>query len=89
MKFQLIVLGLFNFLHTILRTSKTSDNMKKYLATALALPMQDVLNRRLHNQNKPAAIAAKETITYHFFVLEIGQKKTVDAIKLWRRRKCC
>ena len=40
MKFQLIVWGLFNFLHTILRTSKSIGNntMKKMLlATALAL----------------------------------------------------
>ena len=41
-------------------------------------------------QNKPAAVAPKETITHHFFVSGIGQKKTVDAAKiLWRRRKCC
>ena len=30
-------------------------------------------------QNKPAAAAPKETITRHFFVSGIGQKKTVDA----------
>ena len=29
-------------------------------------------------QNKPAAVAPKETITHHFFVSGIGQKKTVD-----------
>ena len=33
-------------------------------------------------QNKPAAVAPKETITYHFFVSGIGQKKTVDAAKI-------
>ena len=32
-------------------------------------------------QNKPAAVA-KETITHHFFVSGIGQKKTVDAAKI-------
>ncbi len=32
-------------------------------------------------QNKPAAVAPKETITHHFFVSGIGQKKTVDAAK--------
>ena len=32
--------------------------------------------------NKPAAVAPKETITYHFFVSGIGQKKTVDAAKI-------
>ena len=37
-------------------------------------------------QNKPAAVAPKETITHHFFVSGIGQKKTVDAAKIcWRR----
>ena len=32
-------------------------------------------------QNKPAAVAPKETITHHFFVSGIGQKKLVDAAK--------
>ena len=40
-------------------------------------------------QNKPAAVAPKETITHHFFVSGIGQKKTVDGKNLWQRRKCC
>ena len=31
--------------------------------------------------NKPAAVAPKETITHHFFVLT-GQKKIVDAAKI-------
>ena len=39
-------------------------------------------------QNKPAAVAPKETITHHFFVSGIGQKKTVDAAKIVYR-KCC
>ena len=39
--------------------------------------LQDVLNRRFTVQNKPAAVAPKETITHHFFVSGIGQKKTV------------
>ena len=33
-------------------------------------------------QNKPTAVAPKETITHHFFVSGIGQKKTVDAAKI-------
>ena len=33
-------------------------------------------------QNKPAAVAPKETITHHFNVSGIGQKKTVDAAKI-------
>ena len=41
---------------------------KMLLATALALLLQNVLNRRLLFQNKPAAVAPKETITHHFFV---------------------
>ena len=32
--------------------------------------------------SKPAAVAPKETITHHFFVSGIGQKKTVDAAKI-------
>ena len=44
--------------------------------------LQDVLNRRLLFKNKPAAVAPKETITHHFFVSGIGQKKTVDAAKI-------
>ena len=51
------------------------------LATALAYLLQDVLNRRLLFKNKPAAVAP-ETITHHFFVSGIGQKKTVDAAKI-------
>ena len=38
-------------------------------------------------QNKLAAVAPRETITHLFFVSGIGQKKTVDAAKIWRRRK--
>ena len=33
-------------------------------------------------QNKPAAVAPKETITHHFFVSGIGQKKTVSTAKI-------
>ena len=42
---------------------------------------RDVLNS-VYVQNKPAAVAPKETITHHFFVSGIGQKKTVDAAKI-------
>ena len=45
-----------------------------YSATALALLLQDVLNRRLlFKTNRQQA--PKETITHHFFVSGIGQKK--------------
>ena len=37
--------------------------------------------------NKPAAVAPKETITHHFFVSGIGQKKTVDAAKFVAAQK--
>ena len=43
--------------------------------------LQDALNRRLLFKTKPAR-APKETITHHFFVSGIGQKKTVDAAKI-------
>ena len=37
-------------------------------------------------QNKPAAVAPKETITHHFFVSGIGQKKNCRCSQnLWRR----
>ena len=60
--------------------------MKKcYQATALALLITGCLNRRLlfktNRQQKTS-----ETITHHFFVSGIGQKKTVDGQNLWRRR---
>ena len=52
--------------------------------TALALLLQDVLNRRFlyFVQNKLAAVAPKETITHHFFCFWNWQKKTVDAAKI-------
>ena len=62
---------------------------KMLLATALARLLQDVLNRRFTAQNKPAAVAPKETITHHFFVSGIGRRKLSMQPKLWRRRKCC
>ena len=52
---------------------------KMLLATALALPLQDVLNRR---SKQTSGSSTKETITHHFFVSGIGQKKTVDAAKI-------
>ena len=51
------------------------------LATALAYLLQDA-QQTFTVQNKPAAVAPKETITHHFFVSGIGQKKTVDAAKI-------
>ena len=54
------------------------------LATALALLITGCAQQTFTVQNKPAAVAPKETITHHFFVSGIGQKKTVDEPK-----KCC
>ena len=57
--------------------------MKKcYLATALALLITGCAQQTFAIQNKPAAVAPKETITHHFFVSGIGQKKAVDAAKI-------
>ena len=56
--------------------------MKKMLLATLAPLLQDVLTVTFTVQNKPAAVAPKETITHHFFVSGIGQKKTVDAAKI-------
>ena len=52
---------------------------KMLLATALALLITGCAHQTFTVQNKPAAVAPKETITHHFFVSGIGQKKTVDA----------
>ena len=43
---------------------------------------RDVLNRRLLFKTNRQQEAPKETITHHFFVSGIGQKKTVDAAKI-------
>ena len=52
------------------------------LATALALLITGCAQQTFTVQNKPAAVAPKETITHHFFVSGIGQKKTVRAAKI-------
>ena len=54
---------------------------KMLLATALALLITGC-STDVAVQNKPAAVAPRETITHHFFVSGIGQKKTVDAAKI-------
>ena len=50
-------------------------------ATALAPLITGCAQQTFTVQNKPA-VAPKETITHHFFVSGIGQKKTVDAAKI-------
>ena len=47
------------------------------LLAALALLITGCAQQTFTVQNKPAAVAPKETITHHFFVSGIGQKKTV------------
>ena len=54
---------------------------KMLLATALALLITECAQQTFTVQNKPA-VAPKETITHHFFVSGIRQKKTVDAAKI-------
>ena len=57
--------------------------MKKcYSLLRLALLITGCAQQTFTVQNKPAAVAPKETITHHFFVSGIGQKKTVDAAKI-------
>ena len=55
--------------------------MKKMLL-ALALLITGCAQQTFTVQNKPALTSAKETITHHFFVSGIGQKKTVDTAKI-------
>ena len=55
---------------------------KMLLLTALAYFITGCAQQTFTVQNKPAAVAPKETITHHFFVSGIGQKKTVDAAKI-------
>ena len=60
---------------------------KMLLATALALLITGCAQQTFTVQNKPAAVAPKETITHHFFVSGIGQKKTVSAAKFVAAQK--
>ena len=55
---------------------------KMLLATALALLITGCAQQTFTVQNKPAAVAPKETITHHFFVSGIEAEKTVDAAKI-------
>ena len=52
------------------------------LSCCMALLITGCAQQTFTVQNKPAAVAPKETITHHFFVSGIGQKKTVDAAKI-------
>ena len=48
---------------------------KMLLATALALLITGCTLKTFTVQNKPAAVAPKETITHHFFVSGIRRRK--------------
>ena len=48
---------------------------KMLLATTLALLITGCAQQTFTVQNKPAAVAPKETITHHFFVSGIGRRK--------------
>ena len=50
--------------------------MKKcYSLLRWALLITEDAQQTFTVQNKPAAVAPKETITHHFFVLELGRRK--------------
>ena len=61
---------------------------KMLLATALALLITGCAQQTFTVQNKPAAVAPKETITHHFFVSGWAENCRCSQ-SLWRRRKCC
>ena len=48
---------------------------KMLLATALALLITGCAQQTFTVQNKPAAVAPKETITHHSSFLELGRRK--------------
>ena len=59
--------------------------MKKVTPAAAAGPAYyRMLNRRFHS--KQTGSSTKETITYHFFVSELGRRKLSIQPNLWRRR---
>ena len=51
---------------------------KMLLATALALLITGCAQQTFTVQNKPAAVAPKETITHLFFVSGIGQRRKLS-----------
>ena len=55
---------------------------KMLLATALALLITGCAQQTFTVQNKPAAVAPKETITHHFFRFWNWAEETVDAAKI-------
>ena len=63
---------------------------KMLLVIMLALLITGCAQLDVYCSKQTAAVAPKETITHHFFVSGIGQKKNCRCSQnLWRRRKCC
>ena len=60
--------------------------MKKMLLATAVPAYYRMCSTDVYCSNKPAAVAPK-TITHHFFVSGIGQKKTVDAAKFVAAQK--
>lgn len=50
-------------------------------SAALAMLITGCAQQTFTVGNKPTAVTPKETITHHFFVSGIGQKKTVEQQK--------
>ena len=75
----------FNFLHTYDSANfksignNTMKNATRYCAGPAYYRM---CSTDVYCSKQTAAVAPKETITHHFFVSGIGQKKTVDAAKI-------
>ena len=55
---------------------------KMLLATALALLITGCAQQTFAYSKQTGSSSTKETITHHFFISGIGQKKTVDAAKI-------
>ena len=55
---------------------------KMLLATALGLAYYRMCSTDVYCSKQTGSSSTKETITHHFFVSGIGQKKTVDAAKI-------
>ena len=60
---------------------------KMLLATALALLIYRMCSTDVYCSKQTGSSSSKETITHHFFVSGIGQKKTVDAAKFVAAQK--
>ena len=85
MKFSAHCLGLFNFLHIrfceLQKASRITPwkNATRYCAGPAYYRM---CSTDVYCLKQTGSSSTKETITHHFFVSGIGQKKTVDAAKI-------